>query len=98
MLVLAIWWMITKGLLLSRVGSANDNFLDAYGQQSRRSGGHDGLPAFDPGAGAADSTLGRLYQIGRRELTERLAEGRASGPRFAKIGRASRRERGCQYV
>src|SRR3546814_14098797 len=53
------------------------------GQQSRRSGGHDGLPAFDPGAGAADSTLGRLYQIGRRELTERLAEGRASGSRFA---------------
>src|SRR3546814_18888260 len=53
------------------------------GQQSRRSGGHDGLPAFDPGAGAADSMLGRLYQIGRRELTERLAEGRASGSRFA---------------
>jgi biopolymer transport protein ExbB len=83
MLALAIWVMISKGLLLSRVGSANDNFLDAYGQQSRRSGGHDGLPAFDPGAGAANSTLGRLYQIGRRELTDRLAEGRASGSRFA---------------
>ena len=83
MLALAIWVMITKGLLLSRVGSANDSFLDAYGQQSRRSGGHDGLPAFDPGAGSADSTLGRLYQIGRRELTDRLAEGRASGSRFA---------------
>lgn len=83
MLLLAFWVMISKGLLLSRVGSANDNFLDAYGQQSRRSGDHDGLPAFDPGAGAADSTLGRLYQIGRRELTDRLAEGRSSGSRFA---------------
>jgi biopolymer transport protein ExbB len=83
MLALAIWVMITKGLLLSRVGAANDDFLDAYGQQSRRGGDHDGLPAFDPGVGAASSTLGRLYQIGRRELTERLAEGRASGSRFA---------------
>jgi biopolymer transport protein ExbB len=83
MLLLAFWVMISKGLLLSRVSAANDDFLDAYGQQSRRSGDHDGLPAFDPGAGAANSTLGRLYQIGRRELTDRLAEGRSSGSRFA---------------
>lgn len=83
MLVLAIWVMITKGLLLSRVGAANEDFLDAYGQQARRSGDHDGLPAFDPGSGAASSTLGRLYQIGRRELTDRLSEGRSSGSRFA---------------
>ena len=83
MLALAFWVMISKGLLLSRVGAANEGFLDAYSQQSRRSGNHDGLPAFDPGAGAASSTLGRLYQIGRRELTDRLAEGRASGSRFA---------------
>ncbi|MEN3745854.1 DUF2341 domain-containing protein [Sphingomonas sp. HF-S3] len=83
MLALAFWVMISKGLLLSRVGSANDDFLDAYGRQARRSGDHDGLPAFEPGAGAAHSTLGRLYQIGRRELTDRLSEGRASGSRFA---------------
>lgn len=78
------WYvMIGKGLMLSRVGAANEDFLDAYGQQARRSGDHDGLPAFDPGAGAASSTLGQLYQIGRRELTDRLAEGRSSGSRFA---------------
>src|SRR3546814_15209608 len=36
-----------------------------------------------PSADAADSTLGRLYQMGRRELANRLAEGRASRSRFA---------------
>src|SRR3546814_18136383 len=75
--------MITKGLLISRVRSANEAFIDAYSQLSRRAGDHDGLPAFDPGNAAAESTLGRLYNIGRRELTERLREGKATGSRFA---------------
>src|SRR3546814_3356187 len=83
MLGSAIWVMISKGLLLSRVSSANDDFLEAYQQSNSTSTGHDGLAAFDPGAGAAASTLGRLYQIGRRELANRLKEGRASGSRFA---------------
>ncbi len=83
MLVIAIAIMISKGLLISRVHQANEAFLDAYGQISRRAGDHDGLPAFDPGAHAAGSTLARLYNIGRRELTERLKEGRATGSRFA---------------
>lgn len=83
MFVLAIWTMVAKHLSFSRIESANEDFLEAYGQQARRSGDHDGLPAFDPGAAAADSTLGRLYQIARRELAERLAEGRSSGSRFA---------------
>lgn len=83
MLVIAIMIMISKGRLISRVRSANEAFLEAYAGLSRRAGDHDGLPAFDPGADAADSTLGRLYAIGRRELTERLKEGRATGSRFA---------------
>ncbi|MEG3089651.1 DUF2341 domain-containing protein [Sphingomonas sp. PB4P5] len=83
MLVLSIWVMIGKGLLISRVRRANEDFLDAYGQVSRRTGAHDGLPAFDPGAGAAQSTLGKLYGVGRKELGDRLVEGRASGSRFA---------------
>ncbi|MFX5602856.1 MotA/TolQ/ExbB proton channel family protein, partial [Acinetobacter baumannii] len=29
------------------------------------------------------STLGDLYQVGRRELSERLQEGRSTGSRFA---------------
>ncbi|AGH51438.1 DUF2341 domain-containing protein [Sphingobium scionense] len=83
MLAIAIAIMITKGLLISRVRSANEAFIDAYSQLSRRAGDHDGLPAFDPGNAAAESTLGRLYNIGRRELTERLREGKATGSRFA---------------
>ncbi|ETI64098.1 MotA [Sphingobium sp. C100] len=83
MLLVAIAIMISKGLLIGKVRSANEAFLDAYNNQARRSGDHDGLPAFDPGATAADSTLGRLYNIGRRELTERLKEGKATGSRFA---------------
>jgi biopolymer transport protein ExbB len=83
MLLIAIAIMITKGLLIGKVRRANEAFLEAYSGLSRRAGDHDGLPAFDPGATAADSTLGRLYNIGRRELTERLNEGKATGSRFA---------------
>jgi biopolymer transport protein ExbB len=83
MFVLAAWTMWSKHQLFSRIERANDGFLDAYRAQAKRSGDHDGLPAFDPGAGAADSSLGQLYQIGRRELAERLKEGRATGSRFA---------------
>jgi len=83
MLVIAIAIMISKGLLISRVRQANEAFLDAYGQISRRAGDHNGLPAFDAGPKAQASTLARLYRIGNRELTERLQEGRASQSRFA---------------
>ena len=83
MLAIAIAIMISKGLLISRVRQANEAFLDAYGQISRRAGDHNGLPAFDAGPGAQGSTLARLYRIGNRELTERLQEGRASQSRFA---------------
>ncbi|OHT19406.1 DUF2341 domain-containing protein [Edaphosphingomonas haloaromaticamans] len=83
MLLVAIAIMISKGLLIGKVRSANEAFLEAYAGLSRRAGDHDGLPAFDPGSAAADSTLGRLYAIGRRELTERLKEGKATGSRFA---------------
>jgi len=83
MLLIAVLIMITKGLLIGRVRAANEAFLEAYAGLSRRAGDHDGLPVFDPGSAAADSTLGRLYNIGRRELTERLKEGKATGSRFA---------------
>lgn len=83
MFALAVWTMISKHLLFSRIERANDGFLDAYRQQAKRSGDHDGLPGFDPGAGAEHSTLARLYTLGRRELSDRLKEGRATGSRFA---------------
>lgn len=82
MLALAIWVMISKGLTLGRTTRANEAFLDAYRQSARASNGHDGLGDL-PASLNAHSPLARLYQIGRRELGLRLAEGRASGSRFA---------------
>ncbi len=82
MLGLAIWVMISKGLLLGRTARANEDFLNAYRQSARASNGHDGLGALPPTL-AEHSPLARLYQIGRQELGVRLAEGQASGSRFA---------------
>jgi len=82
MLAIAIWVMISKGLLLGRTGRANEDFLDAYRQANRNSNGHDGLGDM-PAALAEGSTLARLYRIGQRELALRLQEGRAAGSRFA---------------
>ncbi|WP_246263271.1 DUF2341 domain-containing protein [Caulobacter soli] len=81
MLVLAFWVMITKGLTLSRVGGANNDFLDAYERASVARSEHDGL--VDLPAGGSSSTLATLYRIGQRELKKRLAEGKVSGSRFA---------------
>ena len=83
MLVLALWVMLSKHLLFTRIERANDDFLEAYRNHAKRSGDHTGLPSFDPGVGAVHSTLGDLYQVGRRELSERLQEGRSTGSRFA---------------
>nr|WP_314430981.1 DUF2341 domain-containing protein [uncultured Brevundimonas sp.] len=82
MLALAIWVMISKGLTLGRTTRANEEFLDVYRQSARASNGHDGLGALPP-ALTEHSPLARLYQIGRQELGMRLAEGKASGSRFA---------------
>ncbi|MFK0298755.1 DUF2341 domain-containing protein [Brevundimonas sp. NPDC090276] len=82
MLALAIWVMISKGLTLGRTTRANEEFLDVYRQSARASNGHDGLGALPP-ALSENSPLARLYQIGRHELGMRLAEGKASGSRFA---------------
>jgi len=82
MLALAIWVMISKGLMLGRTTRANEEFLDIYRQSARASNGHDGLGTLPP-ALTEHSPLARLYQIGRQELGMRLAEGKASGSRFA---------------
>ncbi|MCZ4109479.1 DUF2341 domain-containing protein [Brevundimonas diminuta] len=82
MLALAIWVMISKGLMLGRTTRANEEFLNVYREVAHASNGHDGLGAL-PASLAQDSPLARLYQIGRQELGVRLAEGKASGSRFA---------------
>ncbi len=74
--------MISKFMMLSRVSSANDDFLDAYEKISDGSA-HDGLPDFNPGQGGVHGSLAHLYRIGQRELAKRLSEGRRSGSRFA---------------
>lgn len=79
MLALAMWVLISKLRLVSRIENANESFLEAYAQHTQNLGDHAGLPTFDPGAGAADSTLGQLYQIGRNELSKRLKEGGMAG-------------------
>ncbi|AYV47988.1 DUF2341 domain-containing protein [Caulobacter flavus] len=81
MLAVAIGVMISKSLLLGRVKRANESFLDAYARGAR--GDHDGLPALKLGADVQDSSLARLYLIGRRELEVRLKENYATGSRFA---------------
>jgi biopolymer transport protein ExbB len=82
MLALAVWVMISKGLMLGRTTRANEEFLNVYREVANASNGHDGLGALPAGL-AQDSPLARLYQIGRQELGVRLAEGKASGSRFA---------------
>lgn len=82
MLALAVWVMISKGLMLGRTTRANEEFLNVYREVAHASNGHDGLGALPAGL-AQDSPLARLYQIGRQELGVRLAEGKASGSRFA---------------
>jgi biopolymer transport protein ExbB len=79
--------MISKGLRLGRVSSANDDFLDAYDKVSAGSE-HDGLPELAAGARSADSSLRHLYRVGQRELAKRLAEGRRTGSRFALRGQS----------
>jgi biopolymer transport protein ExbB len=79
MLAVAIGVMISKSVMLGRVRRANEDFLYAYDRAAR--GDHDGLPAIQPEQ--LDSSLARLYKIGRRELEARLKENRATGSRYA---------------
>lgn len=83
MFALAMGTLVSKYLLFSRIERANDIFLNAYRGQARGAGDHDGLPRLDPSAGADASTLGRLYILGRRELADRLREGRETDSRHA---------------
>jgi len=82
MLAIAIWVMVSKGILLSRVTGANEQFLNAYQTAMTRHDGHDGLGDEALNKTGLDSTLGRLFHIGQRELATRLADGRqANGSR-----------------
>jgi len=84
-LMAALSWvvMISKGVVLGRVASANDDFLDAYERASVGRSDHDGLADLPAQFVGGASSLAHLYRIGQRELAKRLKEGRAQGGRFA---------------
>lgn len=78
------WWvMITKGVFLARTAAANDEFLESYEKASTGQSDHDGLADIPSNGKTAQSSLAHLYRIGQRELQRRIAEGRASGSRYA---------------
>jgi biopolymer transport protein ExbB len=75
--------MISKGLTLGRVASANDDFLDAYERAAVGQSDHDGLADLPPELAAGVSSLAHLYRVGQRELKKRIADGKATGSRYA---------------
>ncbi len=83
MLLLSWLVMITKGLFLSRTGKANRSFLRVYQDQTAGRGAHDGLADTDVERLSEQSTLARLFVIGKRELGIRLNEHSGSTSRFA---------------
>jgi biopolymer transport protein ExbB len=75
--------MITKGLTLGRIASANDAFMEAYEQASVGQSDHSGLADLPQQFTRSGSSLAHLYRVGQRELKKRLAERSATGSRFA---------------
>lgn len=79
MLAIAIWVMISKALLIRRTESSNAEFRVAFRAAMGRHGAHDGLEDEALNRAGADSTIGRLFHIGREELNLRLVEARRGG-------------------
>ncbi len=70
------WWvMIGKGIFLSRLGRANRAFRREFERATRGRSNAAAFSAIKNGA-LRGSSLFRLYQIGTRELNERLDGGR----------------------
>ncbi len=68
MFAIAAWVMVTKALLVARMGRANDVFIERF-----RDAGDASAMAAEPGFEA--SSLWRLYQVGTREVGKRQAKG-----------------------
>ena len=75
--------MITKGLTLSRIAGANDDFMQAYEAASVGSSDHSGLAELPAAHRTSGSSLAHLYHVGQRELKKRIGEGRATHSRYA---------------
>lgn len=83
MSLLSWFVMIRKGLTVTKLSNANDDFIDAYEQAQIGQTDHSGLADLPPQFALSNSTLAHLYRVGQRELKKRVAEGKASGSRFA---------------
>ena len=81
MMLLSWWVMASKGLMLSRVTFANDTFLEAYQRANVGHRDHDGLVSFIA-AGGTHSSLARLYDVAKFELSKRLEESRGLNGRY----------------
>lgn len=69
MFVIAAWVMVSKALLVARIGQANSRFLAQFHQAS-------GAGALAAEPTLQGSTLMRLYQAGQQEIDKREAAGR----------------------
>ncbi|WP_031304810.1 DUF2341 domain-containing protein [Sphingobium quisquiliarum] len=78
MLVIAVAVMATKTMLLAQVEKANTAFRDRFRRATADAGMHDGIVNNEHLSWDAGSTLGRLFETGRDETRQRLAEGRRS--------------------
>ncbi|WP_052215409.1 MotA/TolQ/ExbB proton channel family protein [Sphingomonas sp. ERG5] len=85
-IMLVISWvvMIGKGIFLRRTAGANQGFLDDYQKAAADRGAHDGIANPDAVRWTQDSSLARLFVIGRREIATRETEHQQGGRgRFA---------------
>jgi biopolymer transport protein ExbB len=69
MFFIAAWVMVSKGLMVSRIGRANDAFIERFRGASASLGEE---PAYQ------GSSLWRLYQVGTHEVGKRQAQGIAA--------------------
>jgi biopolymer transport protein ExbB len=71
MFAIAAWVMVTKALMVSRIGKANELFIERF----RAAEAPSALPSEPLFAG---SSLWRLYEVGAREVGKRQAKGIAA--------------------
>lgn len=84
MLVISWLVMASKGVSLARTRKANGGFLEGYQKATAGRGAHDGFANPEVAPWETDSSLARLFVIGRREVDARATEHQqASRGRFA---------------
>ena len=83
MLVLSWLVMVSKGVFLARTAKANNGFLAGYQKAAASRGAHDGIADAEVTRWSGDSSLARLFTIGRQEVGIRQAEHQSNAGGFA---------------